>query len=139
MASALSATVHLNYGTPYPNIVELKLILVTLKVISAWNGESCACTFCSAKYICIYLTFIFHVLFKCFIHCLCFVLLLCLILSFYFFPDYNGFHVFLYLTLVCLNAVFYVNDASCKVLYSANLCFTFKYNFLISLSVYFSH
>ena len=49
MASALSATAQLNYGTPYPSILEMKLILVILKVLSVPGMESCACTFCSAK------------------------------------------------------------------------------------------
>ena len=39
MASALSATVQLNYGTPYPSILEMKLILVILKVLSVPGME----------------------------------------------------------------------------------------------------
>ena len=39
MASAPSTTVQLNYGTPYPSILEMKLILVILKVLSVPRME----------------------------------------------------------------------------------------------------
>ena len=39
MASALSTTVQLNYGTPYPSILEIKLILMILKVLSVPGME----------------------------------------------------------------------------------------------------
>ena len=87
MASALSATVQLNNGTPYPSILEMKLILlilVILKVLSVPGMERVVPVLSVLQNsFAFYLTciVIFHVLLiACVMYCLCFVLLLCLIL-----------------------------------------------------------